>query len=69
MRALFLAFAVVVSLVPLWPVYQNPAFFVAVAGGALLGAFIALLSARGKWSVLRTALAGEEAQAEPAADA
>ena len=56
MRALFLAFAVVVSLVPLWPVYQNPAFFVAVAGGALLGAFIALLSARGKWSVLRTAL-------------
>ena len=56
MRALFLAFAVVVSLVPLWPVYQNPAFFVAVAGGALLGALIALLSARGTWSVLRTAL-------------
>mgnify|MGYP000137284768 FL=1 len=56
MRALFLAFAVVVSLVPLWPVYQDPAFFVAVAGGALLGALIAVLSARGKWSVLRTAL-------------
>ncbi|MEG2386906.1 MAG: hypothetical protein RSB13_08485, partial [Aurantimicrobium sp.] len=36
--------------------YHNPAFFVAVAGGALLGALIALLSARGKWSVLRTAL-------------
>lgn len=56
MRALFLAFAVVVSLVPLWPVYQNPAFFVALAGGAILGAVIALLSARGSWSVLRTAV-------------
>jgi hypothetical protein len=56
MRALFLAFAVVVSLVPLWPVYQNPAFFIALAGGAILGALIALLSARGSWSVLRTAL-------------
>ncbi|MEY2698876.1 MAG: hypothetical protein RL720_832 [Actinomycetota bacterium] len=56
MRALFLAFAVVISLVPLWPVYQDPAFFVALAGGAILGAVIAVLAARGSWSVLRTAL-------------
>ncbi|MEY4533361.1 MAG: hypothetical protein RI926_1130 [Actinomycetota bacterium] len=56
MRALFLALAVVVSLVPLWPVYQDPAFFIALTGGAVLGAVIALFSARGSWSVLRTAL-------------
>ncbi|MFA9277625.1 MAG: hypothetical protein ACEQR4_07360, partial [Rhodoluna sp.] len=56
MRAVFLAFAVVVSLVPLWPVYQDPGFFVALAGGAILGAVIALPSARGSWSVLRTVL-------------
>ena len=56
MMALFLAFAVIVSLVPLWPVYQDPAFVVALAGGAVLGSLIAVLSARRSWSVLRTAL-------------
>ena len=56
MRALFLAFAVMISLVPLWPVYQDPAFFIALAGGSLLGAVIAALSSRGSWSVLRTVL-------------
>ena len=56
MRALFLACAVVVSLVPLWPVYQSPAFLIALAGGAVLGALIAMFSARGSWSVLRTTL-------------
>ncbi|MEY4997785.1 MAG: hypothetical protein RLY59_1189, partial [Actinomycetota bacterium] len=57
MRALFLALAVVVSLVPLWPVYQTPAFIVAVVVGGLLGALIALVSARRSWSVLATVLA------------
>lgn len=56
MRAVFLAFAILVSLVPLWPVYQDAGFFVALAGGAILGAVIALLSARRSWSVLRTVL-------------
>lgn len=56
MRALLLAFAVLLSLVPLWPVYQDPAFFIALGGGAVLGAVIAVFSARGSWSVLRTAL-------------
>lgn len=56
MRALLLALAVLLSLVPLWPVYQDPAFFIALAGGAVLGALIAVFSARGSWSVLRTAL-------------
>ena len=57
MRALFLALAVVVSLVPLWPVYQTPAFIVAVVVGGVLGALIALVSARRSWSVLATVLA------------
>ena len=56
MRAFLLGFAVVVSLVPLWPVYQDPYFFIALAGGALLGGLIALWSARRSWSVLRTVL-------------
>lgn len=54
MRPLFLALAVLVSLVPLWPVYESPAFLVAAGAGALLGALTALLSARQRWSVLRT---------------
>ena len=56
MRALLLALAVVVSLVPLWPVYQDPYFFIALAGGAVLGGVIAVWSARRSWSVLRTVL-------------
>ena len=56
MRAILLSLAVVISLVPLWPVYQDPYFFIALAGGALLGGVIALWSARRSWSVLRTVL-------------
>lgn len=56
MRAILVALAVVVSLVPLWPVYQSPAFFVAVLGGAILGGLIAWISALRSWSVLRTTI-------------
>lgn len=56
MRAVIVALAVLVSLVPLWPVYQSPAFFVAVLGGAGLGGLIAWISALRRWSVLRTTL-------------
>lgn len=56
MRAVIVALAVLVSLVPLWPVYHSPAFFVAVVGGALLGSVIAWISALRQWSVLRTTL-------------
>lgn len=54
MRAVLVALAVLVSLVPLWPVYQSPSFFVAVLGGAILGGLIAWISAVRSWSVLRT---------------
>ena len=54
MRPLFIALAVLVSLVPLWPVYESPAFIVAAGAGAVLGAVTAVISARRRWSVLRT---------------
>lgn len=56
MRAVIIACAVLVSLVPLWPVYDTPAALVAVLGGAILGGLIAWMSSRRTWSVLRTGI-------------
>lgn len=56
MRAVIIACAVLVSLVPLWPVYGSPAAVVAVLGGAILGGLIAWISAKRQWSVLRTGI-------------
>lgn len=56
MRAALIALAVLASLVPLWPVYQTPAVLLTVAAGAVVGVVLALISARRRWSVLRTGL-------------
>jgi hypothetical protein len=55
-RAFLIALAVLASLVPLWPVYQSPAVLLTVGAGAVLGAVLAVISARKPWSVLRTGL-------------
>lgn len=56
MRLVTLVLAVVISVFPLWPIYQTPAFIITVVGGAVLAGLLSWLSLRNHWSLLRTTL-------------
>lgn len=54
MRKVLLALAVVVSVFPLWPIYQDVSFVIAVIGASVLAAVVAFVANRGSWKILRT---------------
>lgn len=56
MRLVTLALAVVISIFPLWPIYQSPTFILTVVGAAVLAGLLSWLSLRNQWSLLRTTL-------------
>ena len=55
--AFVIASAVFVALGPLWPVYGTGAALVVAAAGVVLGALIAIVAVRWRWSLLTTSLA------------
>ena len=50
MMAVFGVLVVAFGLTPLWPVFQTPEFVVVVVAGSVLGAAVAAIVSRRRWS-------------------